>query len=613
MTDFTIGGATAALGNTITGNTGGDTGAGINILASADVITNVDIQNNTISSNTGNGILAQVDFFGTLNGTWNDNTINSNTRDGISMTGARSATVGSVVPLLIDSNTIDLSGRDGIHVATSSTVGPATFFNLSITGNTIDSSERDGINLAATIASTILVTNLDDNLIRLNGQDGLDLSTTGGAVIVLNTLDNNTVSGRGAAVGSGNGLLAVASNGVPGSGIGITSTNTSFANFGNAGVNLQASNQATLIADFTDMSSRFNGGRGVSLVNTGSAQMTVDIDGTVDPRPSGVGATSRIEENGLNGVYVENNAGATGTNNDIELTMNNTSVRGNGITSSVVTDDNRNGLWIRVGTSSAGHVNATLTQNLFSGNQNIDVVTESFTATPAPAVNSQYTNLGAHVPDPIARLGMIFTNNIGDQIDVTRFGATYNNADATKSPSAIFTTTSRLRNAQRFNSGADIVARIDSVSTAAPRLTPTTTTAFSGVTIPGIGPNSVLTGLGVTINAQTRDITGYNNGTGALTVAGALGAAPTAGDGFTVFANRISGVRTSTFRISNASTVLNGNAFIGTQNQFTTVVSDFSSFVNLIDGPGGNQDDNPAFFGGGSLDFSWDSIAVPLY
>ena len=94
--------------------------------------------------------------------------------------------------------------------------------------------------------------------------------------------------------------------------------------------------------------------------------------------------------------------------------------------------------------------------------------------------------------------------------------------------------------------------------------------------------------------------TAFNNGNNALTIAPALGAAPAVGTNFNVLANSISGTGTSTFRVSNVSTVLNGNPAVGTENLFTNIISNFGSTVNLIDGAGGNQDDNPnaGIFGG---------------
>ena len=586
VTDFTIGGATAALGNTITGNTGGDTGAGINILASADVITSANIRNNNISSNTGNGILAQVDFFGSLLGTWNQNQINSNTRDGISMTGARSAAAN----VLMDLNTINLSGRDGVHVQTSSSALSPTFFNLGITNNTIDSSTRDGINLAATVSSTINVVNLDNNFIRLNGQDGIDLSTSGSANIGLNTLNGNTVTGRGSAVGTGNGLLAVASNSTDNTGISITSNTTSFANFGNAGVNLQANTRGALTANFTDLSSRFNGGRGVSVVtsnstaNTNGAQMNVTITGSNDPRPGGVGANSRIEENGLNGLFVENNAGNLSTANTITLTLNQTNIRGNGIAAVAPSDDDRNGVWIRAGTSTSGRINATVTSNVMSGNQNIDFVTQSFTATPNPGVTSQYTNGGGFVSDPVARLGLILggagVGNIGDQIDLVRNNtganpaATYTNADSFKSPGAIFNANTRPRNAQRYETGAFTVANNDTIQAGPPA---PTSTVFQGTGLnENFGGQNTLVNLSVNGNS---DITGYAAATNTFTISPGLGVFA-AGTNFNVVGNRISGYGSeSTFRSMFGSVAAGGNTF-------GTVITDFGSTLPVSGGRG---------------------------
>ena len=610
VVDFRVGGPVAADGNSFT-----DNGRGIDLFVSADAQVDADIQFNTFTTNTSDGIRGRTDFDADIvTSVWEDNTFTNNAGDAINLSADRRSSINVTIDDTVVNNTPG-TGLDGIQIANSTTTPGTSQITVNVTDTSITGVGRDGIQVDTTNTAPFLgvILNLTDVNITNVGQDGIDLTNGGGGFLNLTSL-RTTVVGPGSAVGTGNGLIATGTTVGP---ININSTNDIFREFGGDGVSLNASGSniaagflgPNLTANFIDMQSRFNGGRGVELNNTIDATMVVSITGTVNPTPTGGAvANSRIEENGLNGLFVENRANAAGTDNSIELTVDQVSIRGNGVTAAAVTDDDRNGVWVRAGTSSGGHINATITRNEMSGNQNIDFVTQSFTATDPVAVVSQYTNNANHIADPLARLGLIFTNNNGDQIDTTRFGATYNNADGFKSPLAVFNANNRLRNAQRFVSPANL-NRADTVQ-AAPAPAAAT---FAGA-LGGIGPNATLVGLGAVIGGN-RDITAFNNGNNALTIAPALGAAPAVGTNFNVLANSISGTGTSTFRVSNVSTVLNGNPAVGTENLFTNIISNFGSTVNLIDGAGGNQDDNPnaGIFGGTVLDFRWNSIAAPLY
>ena len=95
-----------------------------------------------------------------------------------------------------------------------------------------------------------------------------------------------------------------------------------------------------------------NAQRGVSLINRGHADTVLSIIGTVDPIPSdGAAATSRIEQNGEIGIYVENNAGILSSDNDINLTIFQTAIVGNGA-NVAASAFNRHGVVLRAGTRS---------------------------------------------------------------------------------------------------------------------------------------------------------------------------------------------------------------------------------------------------------------------
>ena len=109
-------------------------------------------------------------------------------------------------------------------------------------------------------------------------------------------------------------------------------------------------------------------------------------------------------------------------------------------------------------------------------------------------------------------------------------------------------------------------------------------------------PQGTLTNLGVTINGQTRDITAFGGTT--LTVAGALAAAPVAGDAFTVFGTDISGLGRSTFRTPDANVAAGGNVF-------GLVITNFGTNVTV-----GGAD--PGFKMGNSQTFTWSLDATPF-
>ncbi len=560
--------------------------SGVFISLDADVNTDFDIMVNEIDNSGDAGIAARLRFDSVMDGVWDDNVVTNSGRltnsDGINVTLTERTLVGFGSGFTISNSLIADSDRDGIRFDTGNTVPAGLVFEVpAITANILDNGPQfagdlrgitnnggTGVNLLASSDSDITVV-LDDNLISGNELDGLHADAGGTSDVIIDATGN-----------------AIEEN-------------------LRHGVNLETTGAGIdpdLVATFTDNVIARNAERGVTLVNRGHGDATLSIIGTVDPTPAGVGATSRIEQNGEIGVYVENNAGAIDTNNDVSLTIFQTAVVGNGANTLAAADD-RNGVFIRVGTSTDGAVTATVDQNYMSGNGNIDFVVESFTATPAPGVASQYTDAANHVLDPLARFGLIFSDNVGDSVDLTRFGATYNNADAFKSPGALYDSTSRLRNAQRltrdFNLANDVV-----VDPPVP-----TATAFAGTGLnEGLMNNGVFTNLGVNVGVNPpRDITAYVAGTNVFTVAPALIGAPVALDVIDVFGDDIAGVGRSTFRTQFASVAAGGNVF-------GTVFTDFGDFVDLIDGPGGNPDDDNYTIGATPFDheFEWSVDATPF-
>jgi hypothetical protein len=550
-------------------------GNGILVDLDANVNQASNIHNNTINASGVDGVRIRGRFDSVFNGTLTDNTMTNGGRDGVNITLTERAEAGAI----IEDSQISGNVRDGIRVETTNTalVGGVPIAQVLIQNNEpffpgdtrgIHHNGGTGINLIAASVSTQNI-EIDNSLIGQNGVDGI-------AMTVSDFAD-----------------------------MGVTATNNVVLENGQHGVNMNTSGFAFLGATLTDNTILRNTRRGVSLVNTGDADTNLTIQGTVDPVPSsGTNATSRIAQNGEIGVYIENNAGGLNTNNNINLSLLNTAIVGNGTNTTVASDD-RNGVWIRVGTSSFGHVNADVDHNFFSGNGNVDFVTQSFTATPDPGVASQYTNPGAVQADPLARLGLSLTNNRGDEIDVTRFGATYSNADAFKSPQAFFDSASRLRNAQRFTDsfvvvGSDTVQGPDQPNTGDPA---PSNTAIRGTQFAGGLPNQTYIGLGLNF-LGSRDITGYNLGNDEITFAPGAPGDPTTypGANFSIVATNISGIGDSTFR-SRFNSVLDAG------NSWGNVISDFNDIDFLGDGPGGNPDDDVF-----NQTFTWDTpFANPFY
>ena len=178
--------------------------------------------------------------------------------------------------------------------------------------------------------------------------------------------------------------------------------------------------------------------------------MNIDIEGTVNPTlPANIGNPANdsniVDANGQQGIFVENAADlslsqqfsaqllpgldhrATFVAPILQLTVNQTEISGNGTNAALVnaTPDAGDGILINVGTSQYGYVNAAITNNHFSGNANISFVTQSFVSTAQPSVTNYYnasnfTINAAFQPDPLARLALVLTGNVGNNVDVTR-------------------------------------------------------------------------------------------------------------------------------------------------------------------------------------------------
>jgi hypothetical protein len=450
----------------------------------------------------------------------------------------------------------------------------------------------------------IITNNLFDGEITQTtfGQGAINARLDGGAIVSFNITDNVITHFAGAqtlpdasGVNSGMPILGAAVNlwsnsrsrltaDLTGNDI-IENRGAQFTNgvnlfhTDNDGVNDLITGLQTMTVTMTDNLISNNSGRGVHALNQGFGNMNLTIQGTNDPRPSnGINANSQIEQNGLGGIVVDNDSADTPVvtsaasqrvNNNMFFTLTNTSVRGNGNTASAVSANERNGVYLLAGTSQRGQFLADVQTNFLSGNNNIDFVTQSYTATTAPP-QLRWDN-ASFTADPLARMGLRLQQNVGDQIAVTNSGATYNNADVYKSQGWFFDgNTTRLRNAQR--------EQVDFLDILGPQTVDNTPAPAAG-TISSSGIDTVLPQGRSLLNSRLnllaagREITAQANagGNSTITFTPALGAAPAVGTPFTIDAPNIAGVGTSTFRTEDLSVLDN--------NVFTTVVSDFTDQV----------------------------------
>lgn len=547
------GGGPLVIDYTITNNLVQNNGVhGMSLHSTADADLRVIVDNNDISFNAQDGINGQTDFFSQLRGDITNNNISDNGTN---------------------------SGDHGISLTDLDNGGIS--YDLNIDNNLIERNFDDGVNFFS-FGAGVGTVNLSTNFIRFNGGDGVDANSTFLAVSTINLTDNLIADNAQSGVEMQADDLTL---------LDTTSSGNVIERNGDDGWSLTTGTGsiATITASLTDNIIRFNEGRGVDIYNQWESFIDVEILGTVDPRPNANVDSSLIDSNGLQGILVQNEADPSRaqnqglfTGNSIDFRLFQTEVRGNG--TNAVADDDGNGLYIRVGTSQFGIVRAAVEDNHFSGNLNIDVVTESFVATIDPPVINPFTDpyngtVSGFTPDPLARLDFRLQGNVGQQIDVTRVGAFYNNDDEFKSvlgPGPLFDSTTRRRNAQREATNVSAFGSPSSVQDP-PAATETTFSSLNNiVTADGQLVNAIVTFTSGANSGQTQQISGTTNDVfDSITVAEAFGAAPADTDTFTITALAQSGTGSSTFRTEDANIFLN--------NTFDTYITDFNSLLNYPD------------------------------
>ncbi len=448
---------------------------GIDILTALDADLAVDLNENLVDANLGQGVQLreQYNVFDTaarrIGGIWSRNTITNNVGNGVGVDA-------QLANLII--------GLDGVDPVSGASLG---------------------------------------NTIADNGQDGIEVNGFGDAVIT-----NNEITGNGVLVLGTGGGAGIDINWVdPGEfftfvGKDFTLRGNSIRNNLGDGIEIQqagttlGTQRLELVAEGNEI--RLNAGRGVDILNQDSGESFIQFgNGTLSGH-------NQIDNNGLEGFYVVNTASAVQNQTDasdvdldasgaitavpnLVLVLDVNSVESNNQSGNFIAG----GLVMRIGTSNSfalftgadetgtndlngngvgtnetldvfgnvignGRVNAQVTGNLFDANNGQDVYIESFTSTVDPAETEDAWDdtdfiVTVFEGDPLARLNLSFSGNTGSSLQVTNgesdrntnpggsnvVGAYYNNDEPLfksrlfdETPPGPFLVEDRRRNAQRI-------------------------------------------------------------------------------------------------------------------------------------------------------------------
>jgi hypothetical protein len=446
-----------------------NTGDGIDITAADLNSTDTyDITNNEVNGNNGTGMLFNLIGDADLDVSITGNTINTNGADGIRTTTNADVTDSPSILLDINNNTIDSNTGSGIsintpHIAsidtnfiTNNTVdginitGPTPLFAFDdILNNTITGNGDDGIDISA----GFIFASIHDNVaISNNGDDGIALTSSfgsGGQGILID--QNLQIQGNG-----GDGIQISASNGSSNS---YTISNNVIEDSGRRGINIVNGggtnsivglNPTDTTLSITSNTVARSGLEGVYIVNTASNTQ---------------GNATNINNLSSAAMLTDGSVFAKPL---LDLTMTGNTIDSNGQTHNAGNFIDATGLVLRVGSSDAtnilpssynaadtggtanggrGGVVASVTGNTFTGQYAADVTFQPFISTAAPSQTvGQWTdqntnprvaddvfNITSYVQDPLARLDLIFTGNTGDGLVASNGGASsafYNNDES---------------------------------------------------------------------------------------------------------------------------------------------------------------------------------------
>lgn len=468
-----------------------NTGDGLNFLRTGNgVVDNVTINSSTFTGNSdgiqiGSQFAMLVDEYTITNSTFDLNNAN-----GISFNAQADARINTILTNNSITRS-GQDGVNIVTVAVSPGDVAEVFSGLGAwTDNTFDTNGRLNGNLGAGIDisgfhTITLGTGANGNLIRNNGGDGIEINAPGTLIVNNAVITGNVTAGTGNGLagidlnsGGGNTLIVLASVISNNNGDGLELDNSglntnislvdNFIQFNTRdGVEFMDLNDGTLLINGTGVGTSVisdNGFRGVDIASAGAdASTTVAINNT------------SILRNGQEGIYVVNSsdsnqetaafrdnlanvalaaAGGIGSSSFLNLSITNNNINQNGQVSGTL---GGSGVVLRVGTSRGGDnfnvaggfasnanggVNATITGNTLTGNFGADMIAQSFVSTANPVTTAgawtdqnenprggtaDVFNVTNFQSDPLARLDLVFQNNTGDELDVTRVGAAYTN------------------------------------------------------------------------------------------------------------------------------------------------------------------------------------------
>ena len=434
------------------------TGNGILLNAQGDASLATDLTNNVIENNTLDGIsLEGVELVNAFNdlesqgGTWIQNTIRSNGLNGISISGVS----GDGIPLIIGQNGVD----------------PFTGISL---GNVITDNTLDGISINS--GGTVQINN---NTIARNGEEGIDIEAVGiglrTALIRNNAITDNLGTGIELLSGLGD-LMTVVALG-----------NTISDNLGR-GVDILNRNTATANIQFGDGTAlganiiTGNGFEGFYVVNTSAAaqqQLSPALTGGVAADAALAASGSVFAQPDMVLIVNRNTVSSNNNGNSASLfpaggfalRVGTSNADLGSATQIADTTGNSafGGSGVDVGSNSAlfgnGRVNAQVVNNTFEGNLGDDVFIQSFISTVNPISGgvwdaNMFQPAANYQTDPLARLNLAFTGNVGNSLNVNNAPARYTDPDpvfksrvTTANPPGPFTTPQQFggigRNAQR--------------------------------------------------------------------------------------------------------------------------------------------------------------------
>ncbi|MEZ6046997.1 MAG: right-handed parallel beta-helix repeat-containing protein [Planctomycetaceae bacterium] len=349
--NFVIGDGSEANLNNISNNSN----HGILLHSTVDANQVTNINRNTVNNNGADGLHGMLGFFASLSGVWQNNTFNNNGDNGMNIVegdftqvtkavynrGANTVTfVDRAVNVDILDNFFDSNNEDGLRVAVT---GEYDIFRNEFTNNGFHGMEffvpGSQQNPQALVAPSIVV----------RAGQNLTADNTGTGILVDNSMDNTQTPPPMLDPIDGGGLF-----------IGTFIENQVLRN-GYDGVSVWTDDNDETLIDFIDMLVANNGAygyriqnydddrRGDAIVAGGAdAFSRINISGTNNVTATqGNGGNSRVDNNGLGGIYVVNSSqdtfsvgSATIAQSILDLRVFQTAIRGNGTASSTFDDLN---------------------------------------------------------------------------------------------------------------------------------------------------------------------------------------------------------------------------------------------------------------------------------